>query len=72
MLLADGEAEGQHVGLTATLQFSESRYTIQKEWEGTLECGGGATSGNRDFHVRWFLWLLHQNFLLMFRVTIVQ
>ena len=41
--------------LTTILGFSESRYAIQEEWEGTHECGGGATRGDRDFHVRQFL-----------------
>ena len=55
---ADGEASRRtrHVGLTTIPTFSESGYTVQKEWEGALECGGGVTRGNRDFHVRRFLW----------------
>ena len=55
-----------------TLEFPESWYAIQEEWEGTLECGGGVTRGNRDFHVRRFFWLLHQILLLMFRATTIQ
>lgn len=60
------------MGLTATLEFLESRYAIQEEWEGTLECRRGVTRGNRDFHVRQFLWLLHQIHLLIFRATTIQ